>query len=217
MSAAQIAINLLAGTVGGYSLRRRMILGSKVWRIGVDNVLPYRSSGRTARVGGFTAEAVDQAARRCGLRYEWKHIGLDAADALREGQIDIFPDLTDLPSRRIQPIHFSAPWLQNDYCLLTLKTGGLTNIEDTKNQPVAFVGRAVMEALAQDLPLGRLPSGKSTIEEAVRAVCSSEAKAVMMEYRTAKAMLLDRPQGCAQAVFSFVPMEVTASISVGRR
>ncbi len=212
---ALIGIVLLAGAVTGYSLRRRIILHSKVWRIGVDNGLPYQLLLPDGTVGGFTAEAVDQAARRCGLRYVWKRITLDAVDALRSGQIDIFPDLTDLPSRRKQPIHFSAPWLQNDYCMLTLKTGGLTKIEDASNQPVAFVGRVVMETVAHGLSAEMIPLRKPTIEQAVQAVCSGEAKAVMMEYRNAKAMLLERPAGCAEAAFTFVPIAITASIGVG--
>jgi signal transduction histidine kinase/CheY-like chemotaxis protein len=214
LTAALIALVLLAGAVGGHSLRRHMILRGKVWRIGVDNTLPYHLLRPDGTVGGFTAEAVDQAARRRHLRYEWKRTSLDAVDALLSGEIDIFPDLTDVPSRRRQPIHFSAHWLENDYCLLTLKTGGITTIADTRDQPVTYIGRFVMENLAQGLPQ-IIPLRKPSIEQAVQALCSGEAKAVMMEYRNAKAMLLDRPPGCAGAVFSFVPMTVTAWLSVG--
>jgi ABC-type amino acid transport substrate-binding protein len=186
-----------------------------VWRIGLDNTLPYHLLRADGTVGGFTAEAVDRAARRRGLRCEWKRIQIDAVEALRSGLIDIFPDLTDLPSRRNAAVHFSTPWLQNDYCLLTLKGGGLEKIEDTRNQPIAYVGRFVMETLARRSLPDMLPLRKPDWDQAVRAVCSGEAKAVMMEYRTAKALLLDRPAGCAQAVFSFVPMTVSAPLSVG--
>jgi hypothetical protein len=63
-------------------------------------------------------EAADLAMKRRGLRFEWKWVTESPEQAFRDGTIDIFPDLTDLPSRRKQNIHFSAAWRQSDYSLL---------------------------------------------------------------------------------------------------
>ena len=148
-TAALVACVILAAAIGLVSIHRRAVLKSRVWRIGVDNSLPYHLLRPDGTVGGYTAEAVDVAARRIGLRCVWKRINVDAAQALREGQIDIFPDLTDLPSRRDGKIHFSAPWLQNEYCLLKLKNTNLNNIESTRNRTISFFGRFVLETVVR--------------------------------------------------------------------
>src|SRR5262249_14367339 len=161
------------------------------------------------------AEVVDVAARRIGLRCVWKRINVDAAQALREGQIDIFPDLTDLPSRRDGKIHFSAPWLQNEYCLLKLKNTNLNNIEGTRNRTISFFGRFVLETVVRRYLPGIQPLRVGSTESALEAVCTGEAAAVVLEYRAAKAMMLERPPLCGSAPFSFVPMAVNAMMGVG--
>ncbi len=214
MAAVVAAALVLCGVVYP-RLHRRHVLARRVWRIGVDNSLPYHLLRPDGTVGGFAAEAVDEAARRAGLRCEWKRISDDAVAALRAGEIDIFPDLTDLPSRRSQGIYFSAPWIQNDYCLLTLKSGGLSSISETRDQPVAYVGRFVMENIATRWFAGMRSVRKPDFAQAMQAVCSGEAKAVMLEYRAAKTLLLDRPEGCYGVAFRFVPATISSPVSVG--
>ena len=102
-----------------------LIPSSRTWRIGFMDAPPHYFLRADGSPAGFIVEAAELALQRRGLRYEWKLVSQSPEEAFRDGIIDIFPDLTDLPSRRKQNIHFSAPWLQNDYSLLSLKSSGI--------------------------------------------------------------------------------------------
>ena len=120
--------------------------------------------------------------------------------ALRDGIVDIWPTLADSLGRREGPIHFTVPWLQNDYCLLSLKPSGISNIEDARGKPVVYLDRILMKRLAQQF----LPDIESIIkprrEQVLQAVCSGEAKASLLDYGAVKSMLLDRSAGCEQVI-----------------
>ena len=113
IAALVVATLLIAGL--GLALRQRYLIPpGRVWRIGFMNAPPHYALRADGSPAGFVVEAVELALLRRGLRYEWKWVPDSPEQAFRDGTIDIFPDLTDLPSRRKQNIHFSAPWLQND-------------------------------------------------------------------------------------------------------
>ena len=105
---------------------------------------------------GFIVEAAELALKRRGMRYEWKLVSASPEQAFRDGLIDLFPDLTDLPSRRKQNIHFSAPWLQNDYSLLSLKSSGIVKAADTADRQVAYKGSIILDSVAERYLPGRL-------------------------------------------------------------
>jgi hypothetical protein len=160
-------------------------------------------------------EAVDLALRRRGLRYQWIWISESPEQAFRDGTIDIFPDLTDLPSRRKQNIHFSAPWLQNDYSLLSLKSSGILKAADTGGRQVVYKGSVILESVAERYLPGIRPLRKTQSVQALQSLCAGEATAALVEYRTMKSMLLQRPAGCEQAAFNFIPLTTMVNVSVG--
>jgi signal transduction histidine kinase/ActR/RegA family two-component response regulator len=164
---------------------------------------------------GFIVEAAELALKRRGMRYEWKLVSESPEQAFRDGLIDLFPDLTDLPSRRKQNIHFSAPWLQNDYSLLSLKSSGILKAADTADRQVAYKGSIILDSVAERYLPGIRPLRKMRSLEALQALCSGEAPAALIEYRTMKSMLLERPVGCEQAAFNFVPLSTMVNVSVG--
>jgi ABC-type amino acid transport substrate-binding protein len=136
---------LIAGL--GLSLRQRYLIPpSRVWRIGFMNAPPHYVLRADGSPAGFVVEVVELAMLRRGLRYEWKWVPESPEQSFGDGTIDIFPDLTDLPSRRKQNIHFSAPWLQNDYSLLSLKSSGILKAADTAGRQVAYKGASFWKA-----------------------------------------------------------------------
>ncbi len=176
---------------------------------------PHYSLGPDGSITGFIAEAVDLASRRCGLRHEWKLVSGSPEQAFRDGLIDIYPDLTDLPSRRKQNIHFSTPWMQNDYSLVSLKSSHILNVADTAGRLVALMGTVVSESLAGRYLPNIRPLWKMQSDQVLQALCSGEASVALLEYRTMRSMLLERPSGCEQAAFSFVPLTTMVNVSVG--
>jgi hypothetical protein len=116
--ATLVAATLLIAALGSVLRQRYLILPSRVWRIGFMNAPPHYALRADGSPAGFVVEAVELAMRRRGLRFEWKWVTESPEQVFRDGTIDIFPDLTDLPSRRKQNIHFSAAWRQSDYSLL---------------------------------------------------------------------------------------------------
>src|SRR5437879_3230709 len=211
LAAALLLIGLVA--VG----RKRFLDTSRPpLRLGFNNAPPYHFIRPDGSLAGFVVEAVELAAQRRGLRYEWKLTKGPPDQALREGIVDIWPTLTDLPGRRQGPIHFSAPWLQNDYCLISLPSSGIARSEDTRGQPVVYLDRILMKRLAQQFLPGIQPLIKPRREQVLQAVCSGEAKAGLLDYAAVKSMLLQRPPGCEQAVFVSTPVVgATVYVSLG--
>jgi signal transduction histidine kinase/CheY-like chemotaxis protein len=179
------------------------------------NAPPHYALRADGSPAGFIVEVVELALLRRGLRYEWKLVSESPEQAFRDGTIDIFPDLTDLPSRRKQNIHFSSPWLQNDYSLLSMKSSGILKAADTAGRQVVYKGSVILESVAERYLPGIRPLRKMQSMEALQALCSGEAAAALIEYRTMKSMLLQRPAGCEQAAFDFVPLTTTVNVSVG--
>jgi signal transduction histidine kinase/CheY-like chemotaxis protein len=212
---ALVAATLLIAGVAAAVRQRYLIQPSRIWRLGFMNAPPHYVLRADGSAAGFIVEAVELAMRRRGLRHEWKLVSESPEQAFRDGTIDIFPDLTDLPSRRKQNIHFTAPWIQNDYSLLSLKSSGILNAADTAGRLVVFKGSVILDSVAERYLPGIRPVRKMQSVEALRALCSGQAEAALVEYRTMKSMLLERPAGCEQAAFNFVPLTTRVNVSVG--
>ena len=67
---------------------------------------------------------------------------------------------------------------------------------------------------ARYLP-GIRPIRKTQSVQAPQALCAGEAPAALVEYRTMKSMLLQRPAGCEHAAFDFIPLTTMVNVSVG--
>jgi signal transduction histidine kinase/CheY-like chemotaxis protein len=211
--AAMVAAILL---LSGLAVRQRYFgPSSRTWRIGFMNAPPHYALRPDGTPAGFIVDAVDLAARRRGLRFEWKLVTESPEQAFHDGIIDIFADLTDLPSRRKQNIHFSAPWMQNDYSLLSLKSSGILKAEDTAGRQVVYKGSVILESVAERYLPGIRPLRKTQSLDAMQTLCSGQAAAALVEYRTMKSMLLQRPAGCEYAAFNFVPLSTMVDVSVG--
>ena len=62
---------------------------------------------------------------------------------------------------------------------------------------------------------GIRPIRKTQSVQAPQALCAGEAPAALVEYRTMKSMLLQRPAGCEHAAFDFIPLTTMVNVSVG--
>ena len=212
---ALVAAVLLIAALGWTLRQRYLIQPGRTWRIGFMDAPPHYGLRPDGSPAGFIVEAVELALRRRGMRYQWKLVAEAPEKSFRDGAIDIYPDLTDLPSRRKQNIHFSAPWIQNDYSLLSLKSSGILKAADTAGRLVVYKGSVILDSVAERYLPGIRPLRKTQSVEALQVLCSGRAEAALVEYRTMKSMLLERPAGCEQAAFNFVPLTTMVNVSVG--
>jgi ABC-type amino acid transport substrate-binding protein len=92
-------------------------LPRKSYRIGFEENPPYHFRHPDGSPGGIAYEVVSEAAQRAGIQLEWVHRQESSEAALRSGQVDLWPLVTDLPERR-EFLYISRPWLQTDHFLV---------------------------------------------------------------------------------------------------
>src|SRR5450759_1629430 len=111
-------------------------------RVGYSEFYPYVTVDQAGIPAGLAVQIVQQAAARTGVRLQWIRVD-DAEQALRTGQVDLFPLLTVTPERN-RDLHMSVPWWESSQTLLSLRDRPLKN-------PAAAAGKAIA---VRDLALG---------------------------------------------------------------
>jgi PAS domain S-box-containing protein len=165
-------------------------------RIGFEENPPVQI--RTAEgFSGLSVETVSEAAKRAGIQLEWVETGRSSADSLRQGLVDLWPLVVDLPDRR-QFIHFARPWMHSSYVLL-FREG--TQIGDRSVPGRIAVFRMPLHArLARE----RFPAAQVVETPAahgvISQVCTGAAAAGFFEMRMAQSELRERPAECAGVV-----------------
>ena len=179
---------------------------NRVYRIGADNAPPYYITAADGSVHGFAVDVLTEAARRRGIRLQWV-VASDPTTALTRGEVDLWPLLAPSPER-LKHWHFTEPWLQNHYAVLTLQSTELSPPLAASHARIAVpkTPERARELAREDLPQARLLLGddNSTL---VEMVCSGRADAAFAESRYVVDALLHRPKGCETAHFTvhFVP------------
>ncbi|HEX2521390.1 MAG TPA: transporter substrate-binding domain-containing protein, partial [Terriglobia bacterium] len=167
-----MALAIVAVAVGSwYYSRQAAPLHRKSYRIGFEQNPPYHFRHPDGSPAGIAYEVVSEAAQRAGIQLEWVQRQESSEAALRSGQVDLWPLVTDLPERR-KFLYISRPWLQTDHFLVTRE------------------GKAVPgQGFAGDIGAGSLPIHARLIRqhfpqarcipfpshlEVVRAVCTGQ-------------------------------------------
>jgi hypothetical protein len=87
-------------------------------RIGFENNPPIQI--RTASgISGLSVEIVSDAAKRAGIELKWVETGTSSEESFRQGLVDLWPMMVDLPHRR-KFVHFARPYLHSNNVLLLL-------------------------------------------------------------------------------------------------
>jgi signal transduction histidine kinase/ActR/RegA family two-component response regulator len=103
-----LAVGLLVG--GVWWSRRPPPLPNRPLRIGFLHDPPYMQWGPDGRPAGLAVEVISAAARRINLPLEWVYTNGLVDEPFRDGSIDLWPEMTVLPTREGK-IYFSDPWL----------------------------------------------------------------------------------------------------------
>jgi signal transduction histidine kinase/CheY-like chemotaxis protein len=184
----------------------------RVYRIGADNAPPYYFVGADAAIRGLAVDVLNEAARRRGIRLRWVAAS-DPRSALENKDVDLWPLVAPTPER-LKRWHFTEPWLQNSYTLMSLQSNELATPADTANARVAV---ARVPSRAREMAQQFLPHARIVVEgdypSMLEAVCAGKAVAAFAESRYLVEMLLDRPRGCESAHFALhvVPGAVVRS------
>ncbi len=218
IAAAAGAVALVAAAAAVYSRQPRFDT-ARVWTIGTDNTRPYHyleaGSLGEAVPRGMSAELVQEAARRSGIRLEWRLIHQPGPKrSLAEGKVDLWPLVTVRPQTGSK-LHFTAPYLRNSYVYLGTDPHWSELLSRPLVRRVALMGELAPRYADSIFPDAAIVV-KPSREEAFSALCAGEADVVLVETRPAQRILLERPPGCESKSFYAVTVEApTTDLGIG--
>lgn len=170
-------------------------------RVGVDDSPPYYAIRPDGGVEGLAVDVLNEAARRRGIRLEWKPLhDTPIDDALRNGIVDLWPLAGATPERKAK-FFLSKPWLQSEYVLASLRENPVRNPGEAAGKTIAHARLRFTTMIAKEF-FPRSPFVVKIMRtDAIQAVCKGEAAAVLVENHVLDAILLARPKGCEHANF----------------
>ena len=190
---AAAAIALAAAGLGVWRALERPAVPSGTLTIGYQHNPPYQVHRPGAPPTGLSVETVAEAARRAGIRLDWR-LADDPDRALAEGALDLWPLMTDLPERR-RRMHITAPWLQARHALVLPRGRALPGRDFAETVAVTAIP-VHLRMLKEHFPAAQAlqcPEGR----DALLRLCSGEAAAAFLESRLALAVLREAPTACA--------------------
>ncbi len=174
-------------------------------RIGSQQFPPYLLERADGSAGGTAVAILNEAARRRGIRLRWS-IEKEGPDlALSSGRVDVWP-LLNRTSSRDRTMHVSPPWMVSEFVLLTLKSSGIGNVEQTAGKRVAYLARPLTESLTASYLKRIQPLRRTTPEAAMHAVCTGEADAAFLDSRFAQSILMNHPADCGNSGLQYIPV-----------
>jgi len=185
-------------------------------RVGADDAPPFHVIQKDGSVTGLAVDILNDAARHKNIHLIWVPItGLKPDEALAQGIVDAWPAVSRTPERD-RLFHFSKPWLESSYCLLSRKTtvlrGGLDGLQlgVTASPRITSLAKQLFPKAARVATPGNLA--------AITAVCAGTVDASFLDARTLDAVLLDRPAGCSNVALrvQLVP-SATSPVSIAAR
>ena len=171
---------------------------------------------------GFAFEVLNEAARREGIRIEWRKTGntTDIERDLEQGRFDIMPAGIDTAERRAR-FFVSRPWWESDLAVLARHSSGVTGPSTLRGKRLALASPGYRHLAARyfpgavmvvpDVPRGGAPA-------AAAAVCSGAADAALIVDMAVHDLLANPPDGChGVPLNTFDTQAAIALCIVGRR
>ncbi len=174
---------------------------NRVFRIGADHAPPYYFLRPNGTIEGLAVDVLNNAAARAGIRLKWIPIRSNLDKAFKENKVDLWPAVSSTPGRRALHYEFTKPWLKNNYCLFSRADAGITGPASTSQHVVAYRDSQFLSHVAQTALSGPYLRPTATRQQAVRAVCTGEASASLVEVRFLDSFLLQRIPDCRDTDF----------------
>jgi signal transduction histidine kinase/DNA-binding response OmpR family regulator len=132
----------------------------KPFRVGFQESPPYQSVTTDKKPDGPAIAAFVEACRRQHIAIEWVYCPGDPEPYLRNGTVDLWPLLTDIPARH-KFLYISAPWLVHTLLLVTLNSSGISSPETTVGHTVWYRGDSITTRMAHE----NLPAGANLVSQ----------------------------------------------------
>jgi signal transduction histidine kinase/CheY-like chemotaxis protein len=190
----------LAALVVWNELSHRRTVFDRTYRIGAQDSPPNMLVAPDGSVSGLSVDVVNEAARRRGIHLQWVPIRTTIDESISRGVVDLWPDAAVTVARQAR-FHLTSEWLRSAICLVSLHNSGVQLPSDKANRTVARLDNVIMtEVVHQFMPqASSVP--KKTREDIIRAVCSGEVTAGVVNAKYLDTVLLKRPEGCETASF----------------
>jgi signal transduction histidine kinase/CheY-like chemotaxis protein len=181
--------------------------GQNAVRMGVNNAPPYSVIYKDGKYGGFSVEAIREAARRRGIQVEWVAAPEGPDTALPNHKVDIWPLLTRTPARE-RKFFISEPYLQGHFGLLVRRDAPIYDVAGLASRKTAFRDLPLDRMLLDQLHLSTRLIPQMSREAAIQSVCNGDSDALMIDTRSLTEMLLDRPRGCDGVPWRMIPVDL---------
>ena len=198
----------------GYLWRREPIDLTRTYRIGFERSPPRQYVDSNGKPYGPIIEMISEAARRAGVRIEWVYTSLGPDKALGTGQVDLWPLLTQLPSR--SSFYFSESYLQYNYGLLTLDRAVEPNASNTAGQSVGATTKVIDSVVAKYLPRSR-PERFTGIAEMIKALCSGMIPTGVVGDSMVQSSVFRKPDGCRLRMWPLPSAQLQAGVGATRK
>jgi signal transduction histidine kinase/CheY-like chemotaxis protein len=174
--AAATGLAALAAVAGVYAAARPGVDFARVHRIGYNHNPPFQIHHPGAPPTGFAVETVARAAERAGMRLEWVYDPRSDLDALRRGEAELWPILSDLVERRSW-VYVSDAWMISDNFLITRGATPLPPADYPGE--IAYAGPALMQTLVRrNWPAAR-PRSYPAAGPMAQSLCDGELPFVL--------------------------------------
>lgn len=208
--ACAVLVALIATIRPGRSLPREL-------RVGADDAPPYHVIQADGSVRGLAVDVLNEAARRKNLRLIWVPVrGMKLDQALDEGIVDAWPAVSRTPERELR-FHFSQPWLESSYCLVSRKASAVTRANSSGVRLGVATSPRVSSVAHQYFKESVVVRELNNLA-AVVGVCNGDVQGAILDSRTLDSVLLDRPAGCGEVALriQLIP-EASNPVSIASR
>jgi signal transduction histidine kinase/CheY-like chemotaxis protein len=181
-----------------HEVSRRRTVFDRTYRVGADHSPPYTLLAPDGSIKGLAVDILSEAARRRGIHLKWVPVTTTIDESISRGVVDLWPDVSMTAARQAH-FHVTSEWLRSAICLVSLRDSGVLSSSDTANRIVARLDNPIMAATTHRFMPQAKSIGKKTREDIIRAVCSGEVTAGVMNAKYLDTALLKRPKGCETA------------------
>jgi ABC-type amino acid transport substrate-binding protein len=143
----------------------------RVYRIGYGLDFPYHFQGADGKPAGLAVDMVAEAARRRGIKLEWRTPSTLGMPAIQTGETDLWVLLTIRPERRSM-VHLTEPYLIAETCFLVPQSVGVKSVQDFAHARISMLDfDAIRRSLRSILPEAVIvPAGSTASRPCGRAV-----------------------------------------------
>lgn len=154
---------------------------------------------------GFVVDVLEDARQREGVGLRWRFVQPEhVGQALRSGEIDIWPAGVSTPARR-QEFHITSHWWRLKLMLVTRDVDSLAKMAGRR---VGYT-RDLEQQIRDGLPAVQ-PVTMSDHTRSFQAVCRGDTEGALMDRLLVDRLLLNRPAGCVD-----VPLRLVGVSDIG--